>query len=50
MGTTSPENQKPHGAHNPYTAFKPFKPLSGDLFAGKPLAVPGVPGLPARNR
>ncbi len=41
------ENQKPHGAHNPYTAFKP---LSGDLFAGKPLAVPGVPGLPARNR
>ncbi|MFT9786898.1 hypothetical protein ACMZ5E_11795 [Streptomyces rhizosphaericola] len=44
------ENQKPHGAHNPYTAFKPFKPLSGDLFAGKPLAVPGVPGLPARNR
>ncbi|MFL3865348.1 DUF11 domain-containing protein [Streptomyces griseobrunneus] len=47
------ENQKPHGAHNPYTPFKPFKPfkpLSGDLFAGKPLAVPGVPGLPARNR
>ncbi|MER7852630.1 hypothetical protein ABTZ98_08715 [Streptomyces bacillaris] len=44
------ENQKPHGAHNPYTAFKPFKPLSGDLFAGKPLTVPGVPGLPARNR
>ncbi|MYT38935.1 DUF11 domain-containing protein [Streptomyces sp. SID8356] len=44
------ENQKPHGAHTPYTAFKPFKPLSGGLFAEKPLTVPGVPGLPARNR
>ncbi|MFJ9689230.1 hypothetical protein ACIRRX_26505 [Streptomyces bacillaris] len=44
------ENQKPHGAHTPYTAFKPFKPFSGGLFAEKPLTVPGVPGLPARNR
>ncbi|MFF9637652.1 hypothetical protein ACF1D2_24095 [Streptomyces bacillaris] len=44
------ENQKSHGAHNPYTAFKPLKPLSGDLFAEKPLTVPGVPGLPGLRR
>ncbi|MFJ1593619.1 hypothetical protein ACIOD0_25735 [Kitasatospora albolonga] len=43
-------NHKPHEAHDPYVAFKPFKPLNGDLFAKKPLTVPGVPGLPAWNR
>ncbi|ARF73349.1 hypothetical protein B7C62_14525 [Kitasatospora albolonga] len=43
-------NHKPHEAHKPYTAFNPFKPLDGDLFAKKPLTVPGVPGLPAWNR